>query len=110
QRSASAAKEIKDLIRDSVNKVESGSMLVNQTGETLNGIVHSVEQVARRIESVNVAAKEQSNGIGQINQAISQMDEMTQQNAALVEETAAASRSMSDQASKMQQLVRFFRT
>ena len=110
QRSASAAKEIKDLIRDSVNKVESGSLLVNQTGETLSGIVHSVEQVARRIESVNVAAKEQSNGIGQINQAISQMDEMTQQNAALVEETAAASRSMSDQASKMQQLVRFFRT
>jgi methyl-accepting chemotaxis protein len=110
QRSASAAKEIKDLIRDSVNKVESGSMLVNQTGETLSGIVHSVEQVARRIESVNVAAKEQSNGIGQINQAISQMDEMTQQNAALVEETAAASRSMSDQANKMQQLVRFFRT
>jgi methyl-accepting chemotaxis protein len=110
QRSATAAKEIKDLIRDSVNKVDSGSTLVNQTGETLTQIVHSVEQVGRRIDSVNVAAKEQSNGIGQINQAIAQMDEMTQQNAALVEETAAASRSMSEQATKMQQLVRFFKT
>jgi methyl-accepting chemotaxis protein len=110
QRSASAAKEIKDLIRDSVNKVESGSLLVNQTGETLTGIVGGVESVAQKIATVTVGAKEQSNGISQINQAISQMDNMTQQNAALVEETAAASRSMSEQAAKLKSLVSFFKT
>jgi methyl-accepting chemotaxis protein len=110
QRSASAAKEIKDLIRDSVSKVDVGSQLVNQTGETLSGIVAGVETVANRIASVSEAAKEQSNGITQINQAITQMDNMTQQNAALVEQTEAAAMSMRDQAANLRELIGFFKT
>lgn len=109
QRSAAAAKEIKDLIRDSVNKVESGSVLVNQSGETLADIVNAVEKVAVMIQDVSNAAREQNSGISQINQAIAQMDEMTQQNAALVEETSAASRAMSEEATNMNNLISFFR-
>lgn len=109
QRSAAAAKEIKDLIRDSVGKVESGSKLVNQSGETLAEIVNAVEKVAVMIEDVNTAAIEQNSGIGQINQAINQMDEMTQQNAALVEQTSAASRSMSEEATSMNNMISFFK-
>lgn len=109
QRSAAAAKEIKDLIRDSVNKVESGSVLVNQSGETLADIVSAVEKVAVMIQDVSNAAREQNSGISQINQAIAQMDEMTQQNAALVEETSAASRAMSEEATNMNNLISFFR-
>jgi methyl-accepting chemotaxis protein len=109
QRSAEAAREIKNLISDSVKKVETGSTLVNQSGETLAEIVAAVEVVANRIKDVNNAAQEQSSGIGQINQAVTQMDEMTQQNAALVEQTSAASRSMADQAEQMQRLISFFR-
>ena len=109
QRSAAAAKEIKDLIRDSVNKVESGSALVNQSGDMLNEIVQAVENVAQMINDVNTAATEQNSGISQINQAIAQMDEMTQQNAALVEETSAASRSMSEESVNMNRLISFFR-
>jgi methyl-accepting chemotaxis protein len=109
QRSASAAKEIKDLIRDSVNKVESGSSLVNQSGEVLSEIVDAVEKVSSMIDAVNIASMEQSNGITQINQAIASMDEMTQQNAALVEETSATSRSMTEQAKSMNQLISFFK-
>ena len=109
QRSAAAAKEIKDLIRDSVTKVESGSILVNQSGETLSEIVDAVEKVALMIQDVAAAAREQNSGIAQINQAITQMDEMTQQNAALVEQTSAASRSMSEEASSMSNLISFFR-
>lgn len=108
QRSAAAAKEIKDLIRDSVSKVESGSTLVNQSGETLAEIVSSVDKVANMINDVNNAAIEQNAGISQINQAITQMDEMTQQNAALVEETSAASRSMSEEANNMANMISFF--
>lgn len=108
QRSAAAAKEIKDLIRDSVNKVESGSNMVNQSGQMLADIVQSVDKVARMIADVNNAAIEQNSGISQINQAVTQMDEMTQQNAALVEETSAASRSMSDEATSMSRLISFF--
>jgi len=108
QRSAAAAKEIKDLIRDSVSKVESGSTLVNQSGETLADIVAAVDRVATMINDVNNAAIEQNAGISQINQAITQMDEMTQQNAALVEETSAASRSMSEEANNMASLIAFF--
>jgi methyl-accepting chemotaxis protein len=109
QRSAAAAKEIKDLIRDSVNKVESGSAMVNQSGQMLNDIVQSVDRVAKMINDVNTAAIEQNSGISQINQAVAQMDEMTQQNAALVEQTSAASRSMSEEASNMNRLIAFFR-
>jgi len=109
QRSAAAAKEIKDLIRDSVNKVESGSALVNQSGQMLSDIVKAVDNVAIMINDVNTAAIEQNSGISQINQAVAQMDEMTQQNAALVEETSAASRSMSEEATNMNRLISFFR-
>jgi len=108
QRSAAAAKEIKDLIRDSVSKVESGSTLVNQSGETLAEIVSAVDKVATMINDVNNAAIEQNAGISQINQAITQMDEMTQQNAALVEETSAASRSMSEESNNMASMISFF--
>ncbi len=109
QRSAAAAKEIKDLIRDSVSKVESGSTLVNQSGQTLSEIVSAVERVATMINEVTNAAMEQNSGISQINQAITQMDSMTQQNAALVEETSAASRSMSEEAANMNNMISFFR-
>ena len=108
QRSAAAAKEIKDLIRDSVNKVESGSALVNQSGQMLTEIVQAVDNVAVMINDVNTAATEQNSGINQINQAITQMDEMTQQNAALVEESSAASRAMSEEARNMNNMIGFF--
>lgn len=109
QRSAAAAKEIKDLIRDSVNKVESGSAMVNQSGQMLSEIVQAVEKVANMINDVNTAATEQNSGISQVNQAVAQMDEMTQQNAALVEQTSAASRSMSEEATNMNRLIDFFK-
>jgi methyl-accepting chemotaxis protein len=108
QRSAEAAKEIKDLIRDSVAKVEDGSALVNESGETLREIVSAVEKVSGMIADITVASNEQSSGIEQVNTAITQMDEMTQQNAALVEEASAAGESMSEQARDMKQLLSFF--
>ena len=109
QRSAAAAKEIKDLIRDSVTKVEDGTSLVNQSGEMLNEIVEAVRKVNTTIADISVASEEQSSGIEQVNKAVSQMDEMTQQNAALVEEASAAGESMSEQARAMKQLLSFFR-
>ena len=109
QRSAAAAKEIKDLIRDSVSKVEDGTSLVNESGDMLNEIVESVRKVNSMISDISVASEEQSSGIEQVNKAISQMDEMTQQNAALVEEASAAGESMSEQARAMKQLLSFFR-
>ncbi|WP_438938520.1 methyl-accepting chemotaxis protein [Algibacillus agarilyticus] len=108
QRSAEAAKEIKDLIRDSVAKVEGGTRLVNESGKTLQEIVQAVEKVGETIAGISVASREQSAGIEQVNKAISQMDSMTQQNAALVEEAAAAGESMSEQARSMRQLLAFF--
>ncbi|WP_440905971.1 methyl-accepting chemotaxis protein [Catenovulum sp. SX2] len=108
QRSAEAAKEIKNLIRDSVAKVEDGSALVNQSGETLSEIVEAVEKVSRMIADISIASKEQSSGIEQVNKAITQMDEMTQQNAALVEEASAAGESMAEQAASMSQILSFF--
>ncbi|MCU4674422.1 methyl-accepting chemotaxis protein [Catenovulum sp. 2E275] len=108
QRSAEAAKEIKNLIRDSVAKVEDGSALVNESGETLSEIVAAVEKVSQMIADISVASKEQSSGIEQVNKAITQMDEMTQQNAALVEQASAAGESMSEQARAMKQLLSFF--
>lgn len=109
QRSATAAKEIKDLIRESVNKVETGSQMVNESGQTLADIVKSVEEVAVRVEEIATAAAEQNDGIGQINQAVMQMDDMTQQNAALVEEASASSEALSEQASALNQMVSFFK-
>ncbi|MEI5640307.1 MULTISPECIES: methyl-accepting chemotaxis protein [unclassified Pseudoalteromonas] len=108
QRSAGAAKEIKDLIRDSVGKVEDGTLLVNESGETLKGIVDSVKRVTNMISDIAEASIEQSSGIEQVNKAVSQMDEMTQQNAALVEEASAAGESMAEQANDMRRLLNFF--
>ena len=97
-RSATAAKEIKDLIQDSVRKVGDGSVLVTQSGQTLEQIVMSVKKVSDIVAEIASASREQSSGIEQVNKAVMQMDEMTQQNAALVEQATAASQSMADQA------------
>src|SRR5579871_1853224 len=102
-RSATAAKEIKELIHDSVRKVEDGSVLVTQSGQTLEQIVLSVKKVSDIVAEIAAASREQSSGIEQVNRAVMQMDEMTQQNAALVEQAAAASQSMADQARSMNQ-------
>ncbi|KDC50455.1 methyl-accepting chemotaxis protein [Pseudoalteromonas fuliginea] len=108
QRSAGAAKEIKELIRDSVGKVADGSQLVNESGATLKEIVVSVQRVTQMISDITEASEEQSAGIEQVNKAISQMDEMTQQNAALVEQASAAGESMAEQANEMRRLLNFF--
>ncbi len=109
QRSASAAKEIKQLIAESVEKVELGSNLADEAGGTMQKIVSSVQQVAGIMGEIAVASHEQSDGIKQVNQAISQMDAVTQQNAALVEQAAAAAASMQEQAHTMMQDVRVFK-
>ncbi|MBT1445188.1 PAS domain-containing protein [Shewanella sp. JM162201] len=110
QRSAGAAKEIKELIRDSVNKVNDGTSLVNQSGNTLQEIVNAVSKVAEMINQISVAAEQQATGIEEVNKAVSQMDEMTQQNAALVEEVSAAGDAMAEQARNMRRQLGFFRT
>ncbi|MES2164728.1 MAG: methyl-accepting chemotaxis protein [Pseudomonadota bacterium] len=109
QRSAGAAKEIKELIGDSVNKVDAGSKLVDEAGQTMGLIVTSIRQVADIMGEITAATQEQSNGIEEVNQAITQMDEMTQQNAALVEEAAAAAESMQEQAEMLAQAVSIFK-
>ncbi len=109
ERSGNAAKEIKGLIKDSVNKVEDGTTLVNESGETLKQIVSSVTSVVDLIEQISVSAREQSIGINQVNSAISQMEGMTQQNAAMVEQASAASQAMSEQAWQMIELMNFFK-
>jgi len=109
QRSATAAREIKALITDSVDKVDSGARLVNQAGATMGEIVGSVKRVTDIIGEITAATEEQRSGIGQINQAINQMDQVTQQNAALVEEAAAASGAMQDQALQLAQVVSKFK-
>jgi methyl-accepting chemotaxis protein len=98
QRSATAAKEIKGLIKESLQRVTDGSELVNQSGKTLNEIVTSVKRVTDIIAEITAASQEQASGIDQVNTSIMQMDQTTQQNAALVEETTAASQSMREQA------------
>ncbi|MCU7835513.1 MAG: PAS domain-containing protein [gamma proteobacterium symbiont of Taylorina sp.] len=110
QRSAAAAKEIKVLIKDSVEKVEEGSRLVDDSGQTLAEIVTSVRKVSDIIAEIAASSNEQSAGIEQINQAITQLDEVTQQNAALVEEAAAASESMDDQSTSLNEMMNFFNT
>ena len=109
QRSAGAAKEIKALINDSVKKVEDGSQLVDQSGQTLVEIVSSVKKVSDIVAEIAAASQEQSAGIEQVNKAIVQMDEVTQQNGALVEEAAAASVSLDEQAKSLDNLVSFFK-
>ena len=109
QRSAEAAKEIKGLIGTSVDKVESGSKLVADAGQTMNEIVASVQRVTDIIGEITAAASEQSDGIGQVNVAVTQLDQMTQQNAALVEESAAAAESLKDQAVQLARVVGTFR-
>ncbi|MBJ7312062.1 methyl-accepting chemotaxis protein [Rugamonas sp. CCM 8940] len=109
QRSASAAKEIKALIDDSVGKVAIGSKLVNEAGSTMDEVVSSVRRVTAIMSEITVATHEQSEGIAQVNQAITQMDGVTQQNAALVEEAAAAAESLQEQASHLAQAVSVFK-
>ena len=109
QRSAAAAKEIKTLIGDSVEKVEEGSKQVEEAGRTMEEIVGSVKRVTDIMGEITAASQEQTSGIEQINQAITQMDQVTQQNAALVEEASAAAQSLQEQASSLVQAVSIFK-
>ena len=108
QRSAAAAKEIKALIGDSVDKVAVGTKLVDQAGSTMAEVVASIQRVTDIMAEISAASQEQTGGIEQINQAISQMDNVTQQNASLVEEAAAASEALQSQAVKLSELVSVF--
>ena len=109
QRSAAAAKDIKDLIGNSVDKVGTGTELVNQAGRTMDEVVASIRRVTDIVAEISAASAEQSAGIEQVNQAIAQMDQVTQQNAALVEEAAAASESMHHQSQELAAAVGEFR-
>jgi len=109
QRSAAAAKEIKELIGDSVEKVGAGTKLVDEAGKTMEEIVASVKRVTDIMAEITAASQEQSTGIEQVNQSIAQMDEVTQQNAALVEQAAAAAESMEEQAGNLASAVAIFR-
>jgi methyl-accepting chemotaxis protein len=109
-RSATAAKEIKGLIQDSVRKVEDGSARVTQSGQTLEEIVASVKKVSDIVAEIAAASREQSAGIEQVNRAVMQMDQLTQQNAALVEEATAAAQSMAGQARELSEAVGRYRT
>jgi methyl-accepting chemotaxis protein len=109
QRSAAAAREIKALIGDSVENVDAGSTLVDQAGTTMNEVVESIKRVTDIMAEIAAASQEQSQGIDQVNQAIIEMDNVTQQNAALVEEAAAAAQSMQDQAGHLTQVVSVFK-
>ena len=108
-RSAEAAREIKQLIQASVEKVETGARLVQDAGSTMGEIVGSVQRVGDIIGEITAAASEQAGGIGQVNQAVGQLDQMTQQNAALVEESAAAAHSLREQAARLAAAVQVFR-
>ena len=109
QRSAAAAKEIKGLISDSVEKVEAGNKLVDQAGRTMEEVVSSIKRVAKIMSDISDASREQSSGIEQVSLAVSQMDEVTQQNAALVEEAAAAAESLEEQANNLAEAVSVFK-
>jgi len=108
QRSAAAAKEIKALIDESTGRIAGGAALAGQTGETMEGIVGGIDRVAAIMGEILASSREQAGGIGQVNQAITQMDGSTQQNAALVEESAAATRAMREQADRLLALVALF--
>ena len=109
QRSASAAKEIKELISDSVSKTTEGTRLVENAGSTMDDVVSSVQRVADIISEISAASVEQTTGIDQVNQAVTSMDETTQQNAALVEEAAAAAESLVDQANQLADAISQFK-
>ncbi len=109
-RSAEAAKEIKTLISDSVGRVEQGTQLVNQAGETMTEVVASIRRVNDIMGEITAASSEQSNGVSQVSEAVNQMDQTTQQNAALVEEMAAAASSLRTQAGELVNTVSVFRT
>ncbi|MGA7776966.1 MAG: methyl-accepting chemotaxis protein, partial [Paraburkholderia sp.] len=109
QRSATAAKEIKDLIGDSVSRVDAGSKLVEEAGRTISEVVGAVKRVTDIVGEISSASAEQSTGIEQVSQAVSQMDQVTQQNAALVEEASAAAQSMAQQARALRETVSFFK-
>jgi methyl-accepting chemotaxis protein len=109
QKSAAAAREIKTLITDSVSQVQGGTRLAQQAGATMDEVVASVRQVTDMMGEISSASAEQSAGIGQVNQAIVQMDQTTQQNAALVEEAAAAAGALQEQAQQLQAAVQVFR-
>ncbi|QJD90897.1 hypothetical protein HH213_12890 [Duganella dendranthematis] len=109
QRSAAAAKEIKTLIDDSVGKVETGTRLVGQAGSTMEQVVSSIQRVTAIMAEISNASVEQTHGIEQINVAISQMDHVTQQNAALVEQAAAAAGAMQEQAAQLADAVSIFK-
>jgi len=109
QRSSSAAKEIKDLISSSVQKIQTGSGLASEAGRTMSEVTNAVARVNDIMGEIAAASGEQSRGIEQVNTAITQMDEVTQQNAALVEQATAASQSLEDQGRKLTQAVSSFR-
>jgi len=110
QRSADAAKEIKELIQASVDKVKAGTVLVDESGKTLMGIITGIEKVADVVGEIDRANQEQSAGIAQINSAITTMDDMTQSNAAMLEESVAATRSLHDETRDLESLISFFKT
>ncbi len=109
QRSAAAAKDIKALINDSVNKVDAGARLVSSAGQTIDEVVRAVKRVSDIMAEISSASAEQSSGIEQVNTAINQLDDMTQQNAALVEEAAAAAESLNEQAQMLVQAIAIFK-
>jgi methyl-accepting chemotaxis protein len=109
QRSAAAAKEIKELIQDSVGKVEAGTRQVATAGATMSGIVEAVQRVADLMSEIDAASTEQSQGISQVNQSIAEMDDVTQQNAALVEEAAAAAGALEEQSAALARVVGNFK-
>ena len=109
QKSAAAAKDIKELIDDSVEKINDGSKLVDTAGQTMEGIVAEVKQVTDLISEISAATSEQTSGISQVNDAVLQLSDVTQQNAALVEQSAAASASLNEQAQRLVELVRTFK-
>ncbi|MGA7814706.1 methyl-accepting chemotaxis protein, partial [Caballeronia sp.] len=109
QRSASAAQEIKALIQDSNARIDAGSTLVASAGSTIDGVVGAVERVCQIVTEISAAAGEQSRGIEQVNLAVASMDQGTQQNAALVEEAAAAAQSLRTQARALSEAVEVFR-
>ena len=109
QRSANASKDIKSLIQASTSQVREGARLVNQTGGSLRDIVGAVEKVASIVGEIATASAEQSRGLDEVNVAVGQMDELTQRNAALVEQTHASAQSLSEMARGLGELVGFFR-
>jgi methyl-accepting chemotaxis protein len=110
QRSATAAKEIRQLITDSVERVEQGNHQVAQAGGTMQGVVQAIGEVAALMQGISSASREQSVGVHQVGEAVNQMDQVTQQNAALVEEAAAAAQSLNQQAQELVSAMSVFRT